>query len=63
VGLTQAEAGKRVGVSQPSWRAWELGESVPSAAMAARIQDATGVPADSWRSATGRKGPRRKAEQ
>lgn len=42
-GLTQAEAAKKVGVSQVALSAWELGQYKPSAASVSRLAEAYGV--------------------
>lgn len=45
-GLTQSQAAKRFGVSQPCWGKIELGQTSPRRALAMRLIKGTGISAD-----------------
>lgn len=53
-GLTQGQAAQEIGVSQPTWGAWERGVCLPLARQAHQIRLRTGVSYEElrrWRSA------------
>lgn len=53
--LTQGEAAKLLGVSQPSWSDYEQGNKIPRTVLAVRIATITkgAVPVESWTPAEG----------